>query len=124
MGMLATLKEQVMRCQTPCNKKLTPIPCDCLVHLGCQAGENPLYNLLYLESNCLLHIHTQHFSFFFFFNFWLCWVFVAVHGLSLVAESRGYSLVAVHRLLIAVTSVAAEHRLYSARASVVGAPGL
>ena len=24
--------------------------------------------------------------------FWLCWVFVAVHGLSLVAASRGYSL--------------------------------
>ena len=93
------------------SKKLTPIPCDCPVCLGCQAGENPLYNLLYLESNCLLHIHTQHFSFFFFFNFWLCWVFVAVHGLSVVAEIRGYSLVAVHRLLIAVTSVAAEHRL-------------
>ena len=25
------------------------------------------------------------------FSFWLCWVFVAVRGLSLVAESRGYS---------------------------------
>ena len=24
--------------------------------------------------------------------FWLCWVFVAAHGLSLVAASRGYSL--------------------------------
>ena len=47
-----------------------------------------------------------------------------MHGLSLVAESRGYSLVAVHRLLVAVTSVAAEHRLYSAHASVVGALGL
>ena len=36
------------------------------------------------------------FSFFFFFNlffknFWLCWVFVAAHRLSLVAESGGYS---------------------------------
>ena len=30
--------------------------------------------------------------FFFFFNyFWLCWVFVAAHGLSLVAESGGSS---------------------------------
>ena len=28
----------------------------------------------------------------FFFLFWLHWVFVAVHGLSLVAASRGYSL--------------------------------
>ena len=26
-----------------------------------------------------------------FFNFWLCWVFVAVHGLSLVMASGGYS---------------------------------
>ena len=26
-----------------------------------------------------------------FIYFWLCWVFVAVHGLSLVAVSRGYS---------------------------------
>lgn len=28
---------------------------------------------------------------FFFFNFWLCWIFVASQGLSLVAPSRGYS---------------------------------
>ena len=35
-----------------------------------------------------------------FFPF-LRWVFVAVCGLSLVAASRGYSLVAVCRLLIA-----------------------
>ena len=36
--------------------------------------------------------------------FWLHWVFVAAHRLSLVAESRGYSLVAVRGLLIAVAS--------------------
>jgi len=41
----------------------------------------------------------------------LHWVFVAVPGLSLVAESRGYSLVAVSGLLIAVASLVAEHRL-------------
>ena len=35
--------------------------------------------------------------------FWLHWVFVA-HRLSLVAESRGFSLVAVRGLLIAVAS--------------------
>ena len=28
-----------------------------------------------------------------FIYFWLCWVFVAAHGLSLVAVSRGYSSV-------------------------------
>ena len=36
-----------------------------------------------------------HFFFFFLINlyiyFWLCWVFIAVHGLSLVEVSRGYS---------------------------------
>ena len=30
-------------------------------------------------------------GFFFFFFFWLCWVFVAVHGLSLIVASGGYS---------------------------------
>ena len=29
--------------------------------------------------------------YFILFYFWLCWVFVAAHGLSLVAASRGYS---------------------------------
>ena len=36
--------------------------------------------------------------------FWLCWVFVAVQGLSLVAESGGSSLFAVCRLLVMVAS--------------------
>ena len=43
--------------------------------------------------------------------FWLCWVFVAVHRLSLVAGNRGYSLVAVCRLPIDVASLVGEHRL-------------
>ena len=38
------------------------------------------------------------------FYLWLHWVFVAWHGLSLVAASRGYSPVAVLRLLTAVAS--------------------
>ena len=41
-------------------------------------------------------------------------------GFSLVVESRGYSLVAVHGFLIAVTSLVAEHRLQSMN-SVVAA---
>ena len=51
--------------------------------------------------------------FFFFFkvvNFWLCWVFVAKHRLSLVAASRGYSLVIVCRFLFAVVFLVADHR--------------
>ena len=41
--------------------------------------------------------------------FWLCWVFTATW--TLVAVSGCYSPVAVSRLLIAVASLAAEHRL-------------
>ena len=41
-------------------------------------------------------------------------------GFSLVSESRGCSLVAVLRLLIAVASLAAQHGLWGAWASVVG----
>ena len=32
-------------------------------------------------------------------------------GFSLAAENRGHSLVAVHRLLIAMASLVVEHRL-------------
>ena len=44
-------------------------------------------------------------------------------GFSLVATSQGYSLVVVHRLLIAMGPLASGHRLSSAWASVVVAPG-
>ena len=37
--------------------------------------------------------------------FWLCQVFIAAQGLSLVVESRGYSLVAVHGVLFVVASL-------------------
>ena len=42
---------------------------------------------------------------------WMCWVFIAVHALSLVVMSEGYSLVVVLELLIALAFLAAEHRL-------------
>ena len=45
------------------------------------------------------------------FMYWLCRVFIAVLGLSLVAAKRGYSLVAVHGFPIAVVSLLAEHGL-------------
>ena len=41
--------------------------------------------------------------------FWLHWVFVAVHGLSLVSVSRGYSLVVMRGLVSAVASPVVEH---------------
>ena len=45
-------------------------------------------------------------------------------GFSLGAASRRYSLAVVRGLLIMVVSLVAEHRLQSAQASVVVAPGL
>ena len=45
-----------------------------------------------------------------FIYLWLCWVFVADRGLSLVMASGYYSLASVHGLLIALVSVV-EHRL-------------
>ena len=44
---------------------------------------------------------------------WQHWVFIAAHGLSLVAARRGYSLVLVPRLLTAAVSPIAEQRLSS-----------
>ena len=45
--------------------------------------------------------------------YWLHWVFVAAHSLSLVAGGRGYSLAAVCGFLTVVASLVAEHKLSS-----------
>ena len=44
-------------------------------------------------------------------------------GFSLAVASGGYSLVAVHKLLVAAASLVVEHSLWSVQASVVGVPG-
>ena len=44
--------------------------------------------------------------------------------LSVAAANGGYSLVAVHRLLIAVASLVAEHECQGTQVSVVVAHGL
>ena len=49
----------------------------------------------------------------FFVYFWLCLIFIAVCRLSLVAASRGYSLVAVCGLLTVAASLVVEHGLIS-----------
>ena len=51
-------------------------------------------------------------------------VFIAVHGLSVVSGSRGYSLVAMCRLLTVAASLVAEHELQGMRASGVVVHGL
>ena len=47
----------------------------------------------YTEAQTPMHIYLFiYFIYFIFIYFWLHWVFVAAHGLSLVAASEGYSL--------------------------------
>ena len=51
-----------------------------------------------------------------FFKYFKLFIFghprsLLLHRLSLVTESRGYSLVVVQRLLIAASSLVVEHRL-------------
>ena len=48
----------------------------------------------------------------YFFIYWLRCVLLLCVGYSLVVESGGYSLLVVHRLLIAVASLVAEHGPY------------
>ena len=57
-------------------------------------------------------------------HFWLHWLFVAACSLSLVVAGGTCSLAAVHRLLISVASLDADHGLHSMQASVVEACGL
>ena len=59
-------------------------------------------------------------SLFNFVYFWLCWVFVAARGLSLVSESRGYSLVVVCGLLTGVISLVTEQGSRISRLSSCG----
>ena len=77
---------------------------------------------LYLEVCCLSADITFLFLVDNFIYLWLCWVFVVLQ--SLTAASRGYCLVAVCGLLIAVASLVAEQGLRGVQASVVATPGL
>ena len=45
------------------------------------------------------------------YYFGVCWVFIAMHCLSLVVMSRAYSLVAVLPFLIVEASLVAKHGL-------------
>ena len=72
---------------------------------------------------CLFYFYkSTWFSFFFFINlfyFWLCWVFVSVRGLSLVAASGGHSSSRCAGLSPSRPLVA-EHRLQTRRLSSCG----
>ena len=73
-----------------------------------------LYLLIYLFVCAGSQLQHMGFFFFFFSNFiYLAQALLGLHcceGFSLVLVSRGYSLVAAHRLPIVVASLVAQHR--------------
>ena len=77
-------------------------------------GSDPLLTIWlfmwYISPENMLLIENPDF-FFFLIYFWLHWVFIAACGLSVVAARGSYSSLRCAGLLIAVASLAAEHRL-------------
>ena len=67
-----------------------------------------------------LYLFILNFGFIYLFIYlWLCWVFVSVRGLSLVAASGGHSSLRCAGLIIAA-SLVAEHRFQTRRLSNCG----
>ena len=71
------------------------------------------------QRSNLCPLHWQADSFFF-FNLWLCWVFVSVRGLSLVPASGGHSSSRCAGLSLSRPLFVAEHRLQTRRLSSCG----
>ena len=71
----------------------------------------------------LLSIHEFLKYFLFIYLILLQWVSVTAHGLYLHTASGGYSLAAVHSLLIVVASLVAEHQLQGTWAQQLQLPG-
>ena len=57
-------------------------------------------------SSTALGVRNIRFLFFFFLNFWLCWVFIAVHGLSLDVVSASLQCLAFSRWWILLSQSA------------------
>ena len=74
-----------------------------------------VYICIHLSQSLWVVYNMFDVLFFKFIYFWLCWVFFGVWN---------FSLVAVHRLLIAVASLIAEHGFQGTLASAVFAQGL
>ena len=86
---------------------------------------------MFFYTICLFFFLILFFKFIYFIYFWLCWVFIAVCGLSLVGASGGYSPLRCMGfslqwllLLRSTGSRCAGFSSCSTRASVVVAQGL
>ena len=78
-----------------------------VTHAGCQAMVRVTVIEFWLYFNHVLDMYTL----LYLFIFVCAWVFVAAYGISRVADSRSYSLVAVCKLLIAVAPLIVEQSL-------------
>ena len=70
-----------------------------------------LRNTFHVLSHSLSNLSKNPIDSFFVVYFWLCWVFMAVLGLSLVVEIGGCSLVAMCWLLLSQSTDSRAHRL-------------
>ena len=71
-----------------------------------------LHLVLYTVSKLLFFLILFFINLFILFiYFWLCWVFIAAHGLFSSCGERGLLFVAACGLLIAVASLVVAHRL-------------
>ena len=75
----------------------------------CDIKYAPNIIILFLKIHSFIH----------YFSFWLPWVFIAAHRLSLVSKSRSYPLATVHKRLTGVTSLVAEPGLEGMQTSVI-----
>ena len=93
---------------------------DFLCHKGSQMSSWYVLCISFMGAHLFIYFYIL------FLHFWLCWVFTGACRLPLVRSSRGHSLAAARRLLLAVASLVAEHRAFSGcgTGSVVAAHGL
>ena len=86
-------------------------------------------NIFSLSTGCLffflrlflfIYLFIYYYYFFIYIYFWLCWVFVSVRGLPLVAASGGHSSSRCVGLFTIAASLVVEHRLQTCRLSSCG----
>ena len=73
-----------------------------------------------LTLSCWSFLFLKFIYLFIYFYFWLCWVFISVRGLSLVAASGGHSSSRCAGLFTIAASLIVEHRLQTRRLSSCG----
>ena len=78
-------------------------------------GYTPLSGFFFFFNSHLFYLFI-----YFYIYFWLCWVFVSVPGLPLVAASGGHSSSRCTGLFTIAASLVAEHRLQTRRLSSCG----